>query len=90
METVIEVRKRVSLECRHWFTRQIRNPNTDFFCYLVLADQGNRKQDTGILICKDKPQVNVKMVGRLRRDKTVPENVSMLMQSLAKMPCLDV
>jgi len=87
MKTVEEVRTRLKLEIIHWFSRQCRDLNSDYYLYLFPQDF---KRDTGLLICKETPKQPAILVEKLAKHLTIEQNFSKFNTLLNRLPCLDI
>ena len=86
MKNMEEIYNMALLEAKQWFAKQDA-PFTDYYWYYT---ETTPEHDGGFLIAADKPaNSDYAIAGRLRRDKTVEQNVTMFCEIARRLPILE-
>jgi len=86
MKTMQDVQSRLKLELNIWFKKQCQNSFADFYLWILPT---TNEHDGHFLILKDKPaNVDMQLVCKVDKSKTIDQNYNILRGVLFKLPIL--
>ena len=84
---ISDIKPRLQVELTRWFTRQCRNPTTDFSLYYL---ESTNKHDGGFIICQGQPpNQEYKPAGPLSKGRSIDQNFITLMDVIKKLPIIE-
>lgn len=87
MKDMNDIHAVIKAELGQWFTRQCRDPYSDFYLYYLPT---TAEHNGGLLICKDKPaNPDYILSERIRKDLTVEQNHRHLAEICRRLPILE-
>lgn len=89
MKTESDLQTRLLLELKHWFVRQCRNPEKDFYLYYT---QTTAEHDGGIAIYENAPantDCRLAWNERINKGSTIEQNFNKLRQICRTLPVLE-
>ena len=87
MKNELEIKERLMLELKHWFSQQAKNPYADFYLYYMPQ---TAEHDSGLLIAREAKTHILVLSERIRKGDTIEQNFNRLYPYLRKLPLLSV